>query len=93
MGVGKEHPAFGQRVNIRCLYLRMALESSHPVIEIINGDEENIGFAFAATFIGKAEQQNGENYLHRVGFTHLKNASLGFWFHYSTDDLEYWCGL
>ena len=56
MGVGKKHPAFGQRVNIRCLYLRMTLEASHPVIEIINGDEENIGFAFAAAFIGKAEQ-------------------------------------
>ena len=56
MGVGKEHPAFGQRVNIRCLYLRMALEASYPVIEIINGDKENVGFAFATPDMGKAEQ-------------------------------------
>ncbi len=43
MGVGKKHPAFGQRVNIRRLYLRMALEASYPVIEIINGDEKDVG--------------------------------------------------
>ena len=43
MGVGKKHPAFGQRVNIRCLYLRMALETSHPVIQVVDGYKEYIG--------------------------------------------------
>jgi hypothetical protein len=48
MRIGKKHSAFGQGVNIGCLYLGMAFKASHPVIEIINGDKENVGFAFAS---------------------------------------------
>ena len=43
MGLFKEHAMFGQYIYIRCLGLRMAAETTHPVIQIIDGDEEDVG--------------------------------------------------
>ena len=37
---------FGQPVNIRCLRLRVPAQAAYPIIQIINGNKEDIGFLF-----------------------------------------------
>ena len=42
MGVGKQSPPLRQSIDIRSLHLWMAIQAAHPVIQIIDRDEENI---------------------------------------------------
>ena len=43
MRIGKEHPFGSQPVHVWRPGLRIALQHSSPVIQIIDGDEENVG--------------------------------------------------
>ena len=43
MGLFKEHATLGQCIYVWCLGLRMAAEAAHPVIQVIDGDEQDIG--------------------------------------------------
>jgi len=43
VGVGKNRPTLGQFVHVRCLDLRMPLQGPYPIIEVINGNEEDVG--------------------------------------------------
>ena len=43
MGIGEQHASARQAVNVRRLDLRMSVEASHPIIQIVDGDEKDIG--------------------------------------------------
>ena len=43
MGVGEEHPTGREAVNVRSLRLRVSVEAPHPVVEVVDCDEEDIG--------------------------------------------------
>lgn len=45
MSIGKQSPPFRQRINIGSLHLRMTIQATHPVIQIVNRDEEYIGLS------------------------------------------------
>ena len=42
MGLFKEHTPFGERIDMRCLGLRMTTEATDPVVEVIDGDEQDV---------------------------------------------------
>ena len=42
MGLFKKHAALGKGIDVWCLSLRMATQTSDPVIEVIYCDEQNI---------------------------------------------------
>ena len=42
MGLFKEHAPFGQCIYIWCLGLRMTTEATDPVVEVIDGDEQDV---------------------------------------------------
>jgi hypothetical protein len=42
MGIGKYRTSLGESIHGRCLHLRVTCKGSDPIIEIINGDEQNI---------------------------------------------------
>ena len=42
MSVGKQGPPLCQRVDIWGLHLRMAIQTAHPIIQIIDRNEENV---------------------------------------------------
>ena len=42
MGVGKQGSPFRQGIDIGRLHLRMAIQAAHPVIQIVDRDEEYI---------------------------------------------------
>ena len=44
MRVVEEHPPCREPINVRCLCLRVPAHAADPVIEIIDGDEQDIGF-------------------------------------------------
>ena len=44
MGVCKGGPTSGEAINHRCSHLRMTAEGSDPVVEIVDRNEENVGF-------------------------------------------------
>ena len=63
MGIGKNHPLGSQFIHVRRPGLRVALQHARPVIQIIDGDEEDIGLLLS--LLGgvryQAKQQNGQN--------------------------------
>lgn len=44
MGIGEQCAAFGEAIDVRREGLRMALEAPDPVVEIIDSDEQDVGF-------------------------------------------------
>lgn len=44
MRVRESCPSFSKSIHIRCLRLRMPLKWTNPIIQIVNGYEENVGF-------------------------------------------------
>lgn len=46
MGLFKEHAVLGECIDVRCLGLRMAAETTDPVIEVVYGNEQHIGVLF-----------------------------------------------
>ena len=43
MGVGEEHARGGQPIEVGRASLRMAAKATDPVVQIIDGDEEDVG--------------------------------------------------
>ena len=43
MGLFKEHSPLGEGIDVRCLGLRMSTETTNPVIQVIDRDEQDIG--------------------------------------------------
>ena len=43
MGLLKKYTPFGEGIDVRCLGLRMASEATDPVVQIIDGKEQNVG--------------------------------------------------
>ena len=56
MGIGKARTALGQPINVGCLHHRMPAEIADPIILIINGDHQDIGFLI---FCRESEGQEG----------------------------------
>ena len=54
MGIGKQHSFGRQSVHVRRPGLRIAVERVRPVVEIIDGDEQDVGFCL--TRVAKHEQ-------------------------------------
>ncbi len=44
MGVGKQRAPRGKPVEVGSLYLRVPAQTADPIIQVIDGDEEDIGF-------------------------------------------------
>ena len=68
MRIGKQHPFGSQPVHVRRAGLGVALQHAVPVIEIIDGDEQDIRFSVLAaglfSFTAPAYyacQQNGQS--------------------------------
>jgi len=68
MRIGKEHPFGSQPIHLRRPGLRIALQHACPVIEIIDGDEQDIrlcglaGGVFRFTVLAYCtKQQNGQS--------------------------------
>ena len=53
MGLFKEHATFGEGIDVRGLGLRVATETTDPVIEVVYGDEEHVGALLGKQALGK----------------------------------------
>ena len=61
MGLFKEHPSCGEGIDIGCLGLRMATEATDPVVEVIDGDEQDVrSFSRKATDCRCKENAKGQ---------------------------------
>jgi hypothetical protein len=43
MGVGEQHPARGQAIEVGRLGVRMSTQAADPIVQVIDGDEQDIG--------------------------------------------------
>ena len=43
MSIGKENSTRRKPINMRRMGLRVAFEAPHPIVEIIDGNEQNMG--------------------------------------------------
>ena len=71
MGIIKKHTTGSQSVDIRSLCLGVSTQATDPIIEIIDGDQQNIGPALPHLLIG--EQAGREAYKYedeKVTFNH-----------------------
>ena len=55
VGVGEEGAPLGEGVDVRCPGLGMSAEAADPVVEVVDGDEDDVGF-----FCGGAGEKEGE---------------------------------
>ena len=55
MGIIKKHTTGSQSIDIRCLRLGVTTQATDPIIEIIDGDQQNIGPA-PPTFLSANKQ-------------------------------------
>lgn len=46
MSVGEEDASLSEAIDVRRARLRMTTETADPVIEVVNGDEEDVGLSF-----------------------------------------------
>ena len=56
MGLFKKHATFGEGIDVRCLGLRVATETTDPVIEVVYGDEEYVGALFGEQAMRKLQK-------------------------------------
>jgi hypothetical protein len=42
MSIGKHRTSLGESIHGRCPHLRVTFKGTDPIIEVINGDEQNI---------------------------------------------------
>ena len=47
MGIIKENSGCGQAVEVRGPGLRMPAQATDPVVEVVHGNEQNVGFCHA----------------------------------------------
>ena len=43
MGVGKQSAPSSESIDVRCECLRMSAQASDPIVEVVDGDEKNVG--------------------------------------------------
>ena len=43
MGLFKEYASFGEGIYVWCLRLGMPAQATHPVIEVVDGNEQDVG--------------------------------------------------
>ena len=43
MRVGEQHAPLRQPINVRRLHLRIPAETADPIVQVINGDEQDVG--------------------------------------------------
>ena len=61
MGLFKEHATFGQCIYVWCLRLWMPSEATDPVVEVIDGDEQDVrSFSRKATDCRCHENAKGQ---------------------------------
>lgn len=60
MGVGEGYPHRGETINVGCLRLLIATEMPDPMIEIIHGDEEDVGLLRCSSEWLGADEQDGD---------------------------------
>ena len=56
MGVGEVPPPLGQGIHVRSDRLGVATHEAHPVVEVIDGNEQDIGF-FISSSMGERKNQ------------------------------------
>ena len=56
MGLFKKHATFGEGIDVWCLSLRMAAETTDPVIEVVHGNEQYIGALFGEQAMRKLQK-------------------------------------
>ena len=42
MSIGKKHSTLGQSIDVRRTRLRVTIQATNPVVEVIDGDKEHI---------------------------------------------------
>ena len=67
MGLFKEYALFRKPVDIWCLRLGMSSEAAHPIVQIVDRDEQNVGPINRAVGNDSLDRQteNGEECEHR----------------------------
>jgi hypothetical protein len=58
--LGEEHSTLRETIEIRGDGLGMALETAQPIVEIVNGDEEDVGALRSGGQERKATSENEE---------------------------------
>lgn len=43
MGIGKQRASLGKSIDVRCQSLRMASQTADPIIQVVDGNQEDIG--------------------------------------------------
>ena len=56
MGLFKEHAALGEGIDVWCFGLRMAAETTDPVVEVVHGNEQYIGALFGEQAMRKLQK-------------------------------------
>ena len=64
MRIGKQHPAFGQTINIWSSHLWMPLQAANPIIEIINRNKQDIGLGRVQAGGDKSHAKNSSKKSH-----------------------------
>ena len=60
VAAGEAHAAFGQRINLRRVNLRVALAAQFAVAEIVGKDDEDVGLALGRLRCRSADQQRNQ---------------------------------
>src|SRR5437867_689938 len=74
MGIGEECAAFGETVHVGRLCLGMAAEAADPVIEVVDGDEENVGLVGSLGQTASNQQDKDRQDAHVHGGPHFFSA-------------------
>ena len=56
MSIGKVSPPLGQGIHVRSDRLGVATHEAHPVVEVIDGNEQDVGF-FISSSMGERKYQ------------------------------------
>ena len=43
MGIREDNPSFGKAIHVRRQRLRMSAKKADPIVQVIDGDEQDIG--------------------------------------------------
>jgi len=71
MGIIKKHTPGSQSVDIRSLSLGVSTQATDPIVEIIDGDQQNIGPALPHLLIGEqVGRETGKCKGEKTSFNH-----------------------
>ncbi len=67
MSIGEQGSSFRQSIDVGSLHLRMSIQTSDPVIQIVDGDEEHIRLGAPTADRTREEASDGNEYrFHKV---------------------------